>query len=122
MPADQFSSTPEPPYYAVIFTAQRSRGDHGYTKMSEHIASLAKVQPGYLGFESVEDSKGFEITVSYWDSEESIRAWKAHIEHQAAQERGRQAWYEHYEIRVARVERAYNMLTSKLDFLRRPKP
>ncbi len=75
---------------------------------------LARQQPGFLGIESAEDSQGFEITVSYWESEESIRGWKAHLEHQAAQKQGRKLWYEHYEIRVARVERAYNMLTSKL--------
>ncbi len=82
--------------------------------MAEHMEELAKQQSGFLGIESAEDSQGFEITVSYWESEESIRAWKAHLEHQVAQKQGRKLWYEHYEIRVAKVERAYNMLTSKL--------
>lgn len=75
---------------------------------------LARQQPGFLGIESAEDSQGFEITISYWESEESIQGWKAHLEHQVAQKQGRKLWYEHYEIRVARVERAYSMLTSKL--------
>jgi len=75
---------------------------------------LAKQQPGFLGIESVENNDRFEITVSYWDSEESIRTWKAHIEHQVAQKQGRKIWYEHYEIRVVKVERAYNMQTLTL--------
>ena len=80
--------------------------------MAEHMEELAKQQSGFLGIESAEDDHGFEITVSYWDSQESIRTWKAHLEHLAAQKQGRKLWYEHYEIRVAKVERAYNMLTS----------
>lgn len=82
--------------------------------MAKHLQELAKEQPGFLGIEGAEDSEGFEITVSYWDSEESIRVWKAQLEHQIAQKQGKKLWYEHYEIRVAKVERAYNMLTSKL--------
>ena len=53
------------------------------------------------------DAEGFGITVSYWDSEDAIRAWKQHAEHAATRERGRRTWYEHFEVRVARVERAY---------------
>ena len=110
----KFAQTPEPPYYAVIFTANRTDGDKGYDAMVEYMEELARQQSGFLGTESAEDSDGFEITVSYWDSEESIRAWKAHIEHQIAQKQGRKHWYEHYEIRVAKVERAYDMQTSTL--------
>jgi heme-degrading monooxygenase HmoA len=110
----KFAQPPEPPYYAVIFTAQRTPDDHGYDRMAERIAGLAKGQPGYLGIEGAENAEGFEITISYWESEESIRAWKAHLDHQIAQKQGKKLWYEHYEIRVAKVERAYNMLTSKL--------
>ena len=47
------------------------------------------------------------ITVSYWESEEAIRHWKENSEHQIAQKFGKQGWYEHYFIRVARVGRAY---------------
>ena len=113
MALSKFVNTLEPPYYAVIFTAQRTAGDHGYDSMAKRMEELSKQQPGYLGIESAEDPQGFEITVSYWESEECILAWKAHLEHRVAQQQGRKLWYEHYEIRVARVERAYSMLTSK---------
>jgi heme-degrading monooxygenase HmoA len=114
MASSKFAHISETPYYAVIFTAHRTAGDNGYGRMAEHMEVLARQQPGFLGIESAEDEQGFEITVSYWETEESIRAWKAQLEHQAAQRQGRKLWYEHYEIRVAKIERAYNMLTSKL--------
>jgi heme-degrading monooxygenase HmoA len=34
-------------------------------------------------------------------------AWKCDTEHQKAQRGGQQVWYADYEVRVARVERAY---------------
>jgi heme-degrading monooxygenase HmoA len=101
----KFAKTPEPPYYAVIFSSMRR--DDGYTQMAERMVDLASQQPGFLGVESVRGKDGFGITVSYWTSAEAIAAWKANIEHLAAQEKGKQKWYEHYELRVAKVKRAY---------------
>lgn len=75
--------------------------------MAARMVELAVAQPGYLGVESVRGADGFGITVSYWTSEEAIAAWRRHAEHRIAQEQGRAQWYEHYELRVARVERAW---------------
>ena len=102
-----FAQLPEPPYYAVIFSSRRTPGDRGYGATAERMVELAGRQEGFLGVESARDADGFGITVSYWASEAAIARWKADLEHLAAQDLGRQAWYEHYEIRVARVERAY---------------
>lgn len=104
---DVFARTPRPPYYAVIFTSKRTPGDNGYDATAGRMAELAAQQPGYLGVESVRDAHGVGITVSYWDSEDAIAGWRREIEHTAARERGRNEWYEHYELRVAKVERAY---------------
>lgn len=101
------ASTPAPPYYAVIFSSQRRPGDQGYEAMAQRMVELAAQQPGYLGAESARGDDGFGITVSYWESEAAIAAWKANLEHQAAQEAGKAAWYAGYTLRVARVERAY---------------
>lgn len=38
MPSTGFAKTPTPPYYAVIFSSQRSDGDLGYAAMAELIA------------------------------------------------------------------------------------
>ena len=47
------------------------------------------------------------ITVSYWRDEASIAAWKRDTEHAEARAGGRALWYDRFEVRVARVERAY---------------
>jgi len=108
MSAPSFLTTaPEPPYFAVIFSSQLGEDDDGYGLMSEKMLDLVTNQPGFLGAESARGANGFGITVSYWLSSEAIANWKANVEHLAAQEMGKRTWYEHYEIRVAKVERAY---------------
>jgi heme-degrading monooxygenase HmoA len=100
-----FAKTPEPPYYAVIFTSRRTAVDEGYGAVAQRMVELAAQQPGFLGVESVRGADGLGITVSYWASQEAIAAWKAHGEHRVAQSRGHARWYEHFETRVCRVER-----------------
>ena len=97
----------EPPYYAVVFSSQRTDGDHGYAAMADRMVELARQQPGFLGVESARGADGFGITVSYWASEADIAAWKQQTEHLVAQTLGRERWYAQYSLRVARVERAY---------------
>ncbi|MCL4145310.1 UNVERIFIED_CONTAM: hypothetical protein GTU68_052857 [Idotea baltica] len=76
--------------------------------MGQKMFALALEQPGCYGAESTRDATGVGITVSYWKDEESIKAWKAQTQHLAAQKSGLERWYEHYELRVAKVERAYS--------------
>lgn len=115
MSAAGFASTPKPPYYAVIFSSQRTEGDNGYGATADRMAELAQQQPGFLGMESTRGADGFGITVAYFDSEENIRAWKRNMEHAAARQKGREVWYAHYEIRIAKVERAYNFKAPQID-------
>jgi len=103
--------TPQPPYYAVIFASVRTGGDDaGYAAAAARMDQLASEQPGYLGVESVRDTAGVGITVSYWTSEEAILAWRRHAEHTVVREQGRKTWYREYELRVAKVERAYGFV------------
>lgn len=101
------AQTPPPPYYAVIFTSLRTPGDAGYAAMAERMVALAQQQPGFLGAESAREEVG--ITVSYWKDLASIRAWKAHAEHQVAQQQGRAQWYSAFTTRIAKVERDYSL-------------
>jgi heme-degrading monooxygenase HmoA len=100
--------TPEPPYYAVIFASVRTGSDDaGYAEAASRMARLASEQPGYLGVDSVRGVDGVGITVSYWSSEDAIAAWRRNAEHTITREHGRKNWYAEYELRVAKVERAY---------------
>jgi heme-degrading monooxygenase HmoA len=108
MSGSGFAMTPEPPYYVVVFSSLRREGDHGYGATADRMVELAAQQPGFLGVETVRGEDGFGITVSYWATEDDIRNWKRHAEHAAARDRGRREWYEHFELRIGKVERAYS--------------
>ncbi len=101
------AKTPDPPYYAVIFTSLRTDTEAGYEKMAEEMVRIAAIQPGYLGHESARSGLG--ITISYWESLEAIRAWKVNSEHLIAQKYGREKWYSAFKTRIALVERDYGM-------------
>jgi heme-degrading monooxygenase HmoA len=102
------SDLPEPPYYAVIFSSRRTDQDEtAYQAMAALMESLASEQQGYLGFESVRDASGKGISVSYWTDLESIRIWRQQLQHQQAQQLGKEKWYQHYRVHVTRVERTY---------------
>ncbi|NRD77958.1 antibiotic biosynthesis monooxygenase [Bacillus sp. BRMEA1] len=100
------AATPQPPYYAVIFTSQRTEGDNGYGSMAEKMVELAFKQKGFLGVESARD-QNLGITVSYWDSLEAIKNWKENAVHKLAQEKGKTEWYKKYSVRISKVEKAY---------------
>ena len=97
--------TPEPPYYAVIFTSVQTAELDGYGETAERMLELAAGMPGFLGVESAREAVG--VTVSYWSDLDSIAAWKREAEHLAAQGNGRRRWYQSYVTRIARVERDY---------------
>ncbi|MEO7175183.1 MAG: antibiotic biosynthesis monooxygenase [Saprospiraceae bacterium] len=99
--------TPATPYYAVIFTSIKNEDDSGYDMTSERMHELSKQQPGYLGIESARNELG--ITVSYWDSLESIKAWKENMAHLGAQRMGKEKWYADYRVRICKVEREYGI-------------
>lgn len=105
---DRFTATPEPHYYAVIFTSQMSDDSEGYAAMGDKMFEMALEQPGCYGAESARDASGLGITVSYWKDEESLSAWKQNAKHLVAQKVGIERWYSHYELRIAKVERAYS--------------
>lgn len=98
------AATPDPPYYAVIFTSARKATDDGYAAAAARMLELASQQPGFLGFETARQEIG--ISVSYWSSLEAIAAWKEHAEHRETQ-RSAGRWYAALRVRVCKVEREY---------------
>jgi heme-degrading monooxygenase HmoA len=111
-PEDGLARTPEPPYWAVIFSSRRNRrpGDQ-FDETDQRMMALAAQQPGYLGVETAGAEIG--ITVSYWADEASIAAWRRNADHAFAQHEGRTRWYDAYEVRVARVERAHSFVRTE---------
>ena len=99
------------PYYAVIFTSTRTEGDDGYNEMSQLMETLAKKQSGFINVDSARNKLG--ITVSYWKDLDSIKGWKEQSDHLLAQKKGRNEWYNWYNVRICKVEREYDFIAGK---------
>jgi heme-degrading monooxygenase HmoA len=97
------------PAVAVIFISTRADGDdEAYQQVAAVMDAMARRQPGFLRMESVRDPHTRRgITVSVWTDEQSARAWKDVAEHQAAQQDGRDRFYQDYEVMVTKVVRGY---------------
>jgi heme-degrading monooxygenase HmoA len=107
----RFAATPPPPYYVVVFSGLRrpSSNERLYKAAAKRLVALALRQPGCLGVEAAAGDDGFGITVAYFSDQSSIASWANNAEHVDAQRRGREKCYSHYEVRIARVERAHHL-------------
>ncbi|MFE3262076.1 antibiotic biosynthesis monooxygenase family protein [Nocardia sp. NPDC059091] len=92
----------------IITTQLRGEEASDHQAMATPMTELGTGWPGYLGRESMTDGQGRDLSVLYYRDEESIRAWKADVEHLEAQRLGKQRWYQNYTVEVARVERGYS--------------
>ena len=100
---------PKPPYFAVIFTSQRSNNTLGYDEMDKlTFKEIDKIE-GYLGAESYTDSKDRHVTIAYFLTEKAILDWRSNPLHMEAQRLGQEKWYDYYNIKVCRVEREYEL-------------
>lgn len=93
--------------YVVIFRARVRMLDEAYGPVAHRMRELALNDFGCTEFHSVSEGRD-EVSLSYWPSEEHIRAWKAHPEHVLAQQGGRERWYESYTVQVAQITREYH--------------
>jgi heme-degrading monooxygenase HmoA len=105
-------SLPEADYYAVIFATTRSADLEGYPEMDEITMKLAAEQPGYLGYESVNNGDR-SIFISYWESREAIAGWSRNVTHQMAKSKA-EKWYSRYLSQVCRVESSREYVAGNL--------
>ena len=96
--------------YVVVFRAKVRGLNEEYSKVAARLRDLALNEFGCLEFHSVMEDRN-EVALSYWTSEKSIRAWKSHPEHIAAQVRGKEVWYESYSVQIANITREYSAST-----------
>jgi heme-degrading monooxygenase HmoA len=68
---------------------------------------LAMEQEGFISIDHSQMGDN-SITVSYWQSLESIQNWKDYPDHKVIQEKGQSTWYKNYTVKVAKVLRDYS--------------
>ena len=71
-------------------------------------------QPGFLGIERFESlsEEGKFVSISAWEDENAVNAWRQNMKHRLAQDEGRAEIFTDYRLRVAEVIRDYTLETS----------
>ncbi len=99
--------------YAVIFSSQAGPDRTGYDRADQITLERALQWPGMVGYESVKDGQGRSIFISYWDSMESIRAWREDVVHREAKSNAG-TWYSAYHSIIAKIEHQSEYNTEQL--------
>lgn len=97
--------------YAVIFeVTPTTEGKNDYLKIAAELRTFLTDQEGFISierFQSMNDSEKV-LSLSFWESEDSIKKWRNIIEHREGQKKGKNSLFSSYRIRVAKVLRDYN--------------
>jgi heme-degrading monooxygenase HmoA len=90
----------------VVFRA-RARKDPGEdsARLGERMEQIVNAMPGFISARSYSAADGEELTVVEFESEETLAAWRDHPEHKAAQQAGRDWFFESYRIQVCSLIR-----------------
>lgn len=79
-----------------------------YGAMAQAMANHARTFEGFVAMKGFKADDGERMTVVWWTDEESLKVWAGDLKHRAAQDLGREKWYEYYKIEVAQIIRTNN--------------
>lgn len=97
---------------AVIFEAEAKPGQQqDYLDIAAELHSLLDGQQGFIAIERFQSLKnpGKVLSLSFWQDEASIAAWRQQDAHRHAQAAGRERIFSDYRLRIASVLRDYGM-------------
>jgi heme-degrading monooxygenase HmoA len=93
----------------MIVTVFRSRLMPGvreeYLVLAARMNEIARTMPGYISHKGFFADDGERVTIVEFENEETMRAWRMHPEHRAAQKKGRESFYAEYSVQVCDVLR-----------------
>ncbi|WP_373034015.1 antibiotic biosynthesis monooxygenase [Sulfurovum sp.] len=101
--------------YAVIFEVKiKEEGKDQYLAIAAKLKEQLIQMDGFISIERFQSlvEEGKLLSLSYWESIESIEIWKQNLDHLQAQSEGRAKLFEDYRIRIADVVKDYTMETS----------
>lgn len=97
---------------AVIFEVVPNENEkEEYLEIAASLKPLLANIPGFISierFQSLADPQKL-LSLSFWENEEAIKAWRNVKAHRTAQSKGRAYVFRDYHLRIAEVKRDYGM-------------
>ncbi len=91
--------------FVVSFIASLNPGAAGYAEAADKMIKAVEEEKGFIAAYSARNEEGIGITLSYWSSVDAIAQWKANKTHKAIQTRGKNEWYDWYQLQVCEIVR-----------------
>lgn len=81
-----------------------------YFELAAQLRETLVKQPGFLQIERFQSlvDEGKILSLSSWESEEAIAAWRHQADHMLAQKEGKEKIFDSYRLRVVQVVREYS--------------
>jgi heme-degrading monooxygenase HmoA len=95
----------------IVLIRTRLRADAdvaAYEQLNARMEALVADIPGYASARGYRSDDGDQISIIRFESAAALRAWRDLPEHAAAQQRGRDEFFETYDVEVCEVTRAYD--------------
>ncbi|MCP5158957.1 MAG: antibiotic biosynthesis monooxygenase [Gammaproteobacteria bacterium] len=93
--------------YIVIFRAEIAELDEEYFSLAPNLREVAIHEFGCVEFHAVSEN-GFEVALSYWNSQDDIRKWREHSLHKYAQSLGYKKWYSAVRVEITELLHGYS--------------
>jgi heme-degrading monooxygenase HmoA len=99
----------------VVFRTRLRQGidEQQLGSLGEAMYAIASSMPGFLSYKDFAATDGENISIVEFESPEALAAWRDHPEHKAAQQRGREEFFEEYRIQVCTPLRQYGFERSQ---------
>lgn len=102
----------------IVLFQVRTRSDldeTAYVQAFEHMVVRAAEVPGFIDIKGFAAEDGSELAVARFDSPEAVAQWRDHPDHVETRRRGREEFFESYDITVAAVSRQYDWTRSAVN-------
>lgn len=86
--------------YLNVFRHRKKAGIDlvAYRSDAARMETLARAQPGFLGYRRYASDDGEALSISEWESAAHAQAWAALEEHLVVQSRARELYYDSYVV------------------------
>ena len=90
----------------ILFRSRlTAQAGQDYQELDAELERMVRDQPGYVTHKAYGAADGERLTLVWFQDQEALRAWKMQPRHLEAQRKGRERWYEFYEMEVAEIVR-----------------
>jgi len=91
--------------FRSMLTPEAKAEGNEYEKLTDVMFARASSWPGFVAMKSYTGEDGERLTLVWWKDAETLRSWREDAPHDSAQRKGRELWYEWYEMDVAEIVR-----------------